>query len=398
MAEANAAKKSENPFAYTHGSYWEGSQMPFWIYTILAVFPLTGLLGLDHLVLHSPQTALAKFFMNILGLGIWYWYDVLQVVGDKEYVHKYGLSRPILGSTGLGYQTFREVVEEQKRDQPDLPPVKSTNTLVLFCLYMLTVLAPFGIANFVSGDTAGGFVKFFLTFSLFFFVVLIWNLFDGLSLLYNPTTLFEKGTNNIPPFTWLFEDYGKAWNIMKPSAVEAAKKVESEPKGSFFTRLIQPLLDFLGVSQLLGLVGAAKCAAEPVVNQAIQAAGIAKTAINSGAALAGTVPAVATQVGNQLQAFTDPSKLKNAAAGAAAVPVPVPVPPIAAAVPTMTGGGLASGALDSWVIIALGLLIGGGFALSAVRWLRNKHLEKNDKPVEPKSLSGDDTPPQPTSV
>jgi hypothetical protein len=380
------SKETKNPFSYTHGSYWEGSHFPFWIYALISVFPLTGFLGLDHLFIRSPQTALMKLLTNIFGLGIWYWYDVLQVVGDKDYVQKYGLSRPIVGSTGLAYQYFRDVVDEEKKDQPDLKPLESYSSLLLFVAYMATLFLPFGIANFISGDTTGGILKFLLTFSILFFIVLVWNLFDAITFLYKPTLLLEKGTNSIPPFSWLFGDYGQAWNIMKPSVVAEQKKAESQATGSVFTRLIQPILDFFGVSQLLGIVGAAKCAAEPVINQALQAASAAQTAAEGTMAIAGTIPQVATQVGNQLQAFTDPSKLKEAAgkAGAAAVPV-------------MAGGGL-DGALDSWILIAISILVAGGFAVAAVRSFRKQSLQKNDNPVEPQSFGRDDSPPQPGAL
>lgn len=47
-----------------------------------------GALGLDHLLLRSPTTAFAKVVLNILSLGLWYFYDVLQVLGEKENVMK----------------------------------------------------------------------------------------------------------------------------------------------------------------------------------------------------------------------------------------------------------------------------------------------------------------------
>lgn len=373
------SKETKNPFSYTHGAYWEGSQLPFWVYALISAFPLTGFLGIDHWILRSPQTAVLKLLVNIVGLGIWYWYDVLQVVGDKEYVQKYGLSRPVIGSTGLAYQYFRDVVDEDKKDQPDLKPLESSSPLLLFLAYIATIFIPFGVANFLSGDSTGGILKFLLTFSLLFFVVLVWNLVDAITLLYKPENLFQKGTNSIVPFSWMFGDYGQAWNIMKPSVVAEQKKKDSEATGSVFTRLIQPVLDFLGLSQLLGIVGAAKCAAEPVVNQALQAASAAQTAAQGTMAVAETIPKVATQVGNQLQAFTDPSKLKEA-------------------VGVMKGGGLDSGALDSWILISLGVLVAGGFAVAAVRSLRKQSLQKNDKPVESKSFGRDDAPPQPGTL
>lgn len=370
--------ENKNPFAYTHGSYWEGSQYPFWVHCILAV--TVGLVGLDHLFFHSPLTAFQKLLANIFGLGIWYFYDLIQLFGDKDYVQKYGLSRPITGSTGLAYQSFQEIVTEDKKNQANLPPVKSLSSTFLFVAYSLLIFVPFGVANFLSGDTTGGFIKLLLTFSIFFIVVLLWNVYDAVTLLYTPSTIFEKGTNFIPPFTSMFRDYGHAWNIMKPSVVAEQMKEASEPQGSIFTRIIRPIAEFFGLNVIMDMFGKAKCAVEPVIDQAQQAVAVAKTAAEGGMELASTVPKIATKVGEDMQAFTDPAKLKAAA---------------------MAGGGVAAASitdLDTWVLISLGVLVVGGFTLSAVRTLQKKSSKENERPLEPQSFAGNDAPPQPGDV
>ena len=62
---------------YTSGKFWGGTVVPFWVFMLFTAFPLTGLLGLDHLLFRSPSTALLQGITNIFTLGIWYIYDMV---------------------------------------------------------------------------------------------------------------------------------------------------------------------------------------------------------------------------------------------------------------------------------------------------------------------------------
>jgi hypothetical protein len=134
----------------------------------------------------------------------------------------------------------------------------------------------------------------------------------------------------------------------------------------------------VGLSTITQALGAAKCAAEPILNQGQKTVEAATSAATGVANLAATVPEVATKVAGKLEAFTDPEKLKAVAA--------------------MKGGGfLSSGELDSWFLLSIGVLLTSAVLLSSVRWLRNLQTQKkNDKP--PHSIERDDTPPQPNAL
>lgn len=396
MADKAAENSKKGPFHYTTGDYWEGSAYPFWFYMLLTILP-TGFFGIDHLLLHSPQTALQKTIVNFLTFGLWYFYDVVQVLSDRSYVDKYGLSRPILGPTGLGHKYFTGVVAPEKQEEPDLPVAESGRFSSLFLiLYLATIFIPFGIPNFIVGDTSGGVVKFIFTilfFGLFVPFVFISSLYELFVTISRPSDVFEKGVHMTLPFSWLIDPERFAPSLMKPSAIAAAESAASKPQGSILTRFIKPVLDLLGLSTIAEMLGAAKCAAEPVIQQGQQAVEAATTAGAGVAKLAGTIPEVATKVAGKLEAFTDPEKLK----AAAGVPNLPSVPPIPSA-PPMTGGGLLnSGELDSWFFLSIGVLLTTSVLLSGVRWLRNLQTQKkNDKP--PESIQRNDTPPQPNSV
>jgi hypothetical protein len=381
MADKASENSKKGPFYYTTGDYWEGSSFPFWVHMMLTLLP-TGFIGLDHLLLHSPQTALQKAIVNVFTLGFWYFYDIIQVFTDRSYVDTYGLSRPIVGPTGLGFKSFTGVVPPDQQSVPDLPPADSGRFSSLFlALYLLLIFVPFGIPNFIVGDTSGGVVKFIFTI-LFFglllpFVILssVYELFVTLS---KPADVYEKGVHMTLPFSWIINPERFAPNLMKPSAIAAAKSAESEPQGSILTRFIQPVLDMVGLTTITQALGAAKCAAEPILNQGQKTVEAATSAATGVANLAATVPEVATKVAGKLEAFTDPEKLK--------------------ALTAMKGGGfLSSGELDSWFLLSIGVLLTSALLLSSVRWLRNLQTQKkNDQP--PESIQRDDTPPQPNAL
>ena len=76
-------------FDYTQSKFWGG---PWYSYTTLRIIStLGGFFGLDHLWLRSPLSGFLKFIINILTLGLWYFYDLLQIFGEKESVMKNGL-------------------------------------------------------------------------------------------------------------------------------------------------------------------------------------------------------------------------------------------------------------------------------------------------------------------
>jgi len=76
-------------------------KIPVWLYRLIAIFPVTGMAGLDHYLLGSQQTAFAKFLVNLLTFGSWYVFDILQSL-DAEKVAEKGLDFPFYGGGAVG--------------------------------------------------------------------------------------------------------------------------------------------------------------------------------------------------------------------------------------------------------------------------------------------------------
>ena len=85
----NSEDKKRPIFAYTQSKAWGGPTSSFGSLAFLSIFPLTGLLGVDHLYLRSPMSALFKLIMNVITFGLWYFYDMAQILTERSLVEKY---------------------------------------------------------------------------------------------------------------------------------------------------------------------------------------------------------------------------------------------------------------------------------------------------------------------
>jgi len=68
----------------------------------LAFAVLGGFLGLDHLYLRSPSTAILKFFVNIFFYGAWWLFDALNAFFNRDIIKVFGVGIPGFGPYGIG--------------------------------------------------------------------------------------------------------------------------------------------------------------------------------------------------------------------------------------------------------------------------------------------------------
>ncbi len=78
-----------------------GTNIPLWLYRLLAIFPLSGMIALDHFALGSKYSAFAKSLLNVVTFGSWYVFDALQSLDGKRVTQK-GISIPFYGQTEIG--------------------------------------------------------------------------------------------------------------------------------------------------------------------------------------------------------------------------------------------------------------------------------------------------------
>jgi hypothetical protein len=377
----SAAAAEETPFFYTKGLYWSSSKWyPFWLLQLLTIMPLTGFFGLDHLFLRSPLTAIAKLIINLIGLGIWYWYDLLQVTLDRDTVKEFGMSIPIYGPTGIGSKQFLGPGEKAGPDS--IAPWR-------FMIYCLLTLLPFGLDFFAAGDFLGGGLRFMTTILFFLWPLgFLWGTYNMYRAWITPGDLLERGTYRIIPFSFFTDKYFSVKGTLAPGTVEETPvcrqkgviETVMEPVntvvGAATDIVLQPLKDIAAApgkaydATLVPLQIAVEQGLAPSITAGLKVAQLAPKAIAA-------VPAVAANVQNKISNASN-AALATAKTGAVA----------AAAASVMKGGSSSSSSVvsDGAVIFTLALLVFGGGFLYLVRSRTNNtngSSKENDAPPKP---------------
>jgi hypothetical protein len=217
---ANNEKSPNKPFFHlTQKEFWGGPNASYSITQFLSIFPLTGLLGLDHYYLRSPLSGLLKMIVNMLTFGMWYLYDAAQVVGEEELVRKNGLSYPLIGSLGLGAGIFTGGSNNSNQKGGGDNNKKSGSPL-MFLLYCICVLVPlpFALDHFIVGDTKGGIMKLIMNFGVGFpmiffggffliFFAIFWGLISVFRLYFQTEDVLNKGIVRVFPATIFMDKY-----------------------------------------------------------------------------------------------------------------------------------------------------------------------------------------------
>lgn len=210
------------PFEHTKGSSWGGSQISPLVLKVITV--LGGFLGLDHLLLRSPKTAIAKLITNIFTLGFWYFYDIIQVFKDTDFIQKYGYTIPGLGPVGLGAGLLHSPTTPQA---PEISP-----SPFYYLGYALMIAIPFGFSHFLAGDYYGGAAKFFLSYIIFTFLIgWVWAGYSTVNLIFNTPDILKNGTDRMFPATLVMDSHGPAPNLKMP---DLKPKTAEEQANSLF--------------------------------------------------------------------------------------------------------------------------------------------------------------------
>ena len=369
-------------FSYTKAPFWDNKPAySLWILQLLTILP-TGFFGIDHLFLRSPLTAFMKFFINIVTLGFWYVYDIIQVTADKETIQRVGLSIPFYGPAGIASGMF--LAPNETADPSTASPWR-------FMIYAFMTLLPFGLDYLLAGDFLGAALRFLLTASIIFIPLgFVWGCYNMYRTWINPEDLLTRGTYRCWPFNMFIDSYFPVGGVLGPGKPGGEDESACREKGLVET-FMGPVTAVTGavassvlapVKATLDGVAAIPAPIETAVREGLAPSITAGLKVGQLAPAAiSAIPNIASNVSNRLNAMT-PSTLNLVSRASAAAAI-------------QSGGGIAVGQFlpkrgvtsDAVLLFTLTLLVFGGAILTILR-----SREDDGK------ANKDDTPPNSGSI
>jgi hypothetical protein len=323
---------------------------------------------------------------------------MIQILGEKENVMKYGLSAPIVGPLGIGAGMFRD-------NDSSGPIAKSP---YMFLAYLVLLWVPFGFDLFVAGDSSAAIAKFLCYVIIILLpIAFIWGSVNVLYAVLMPKTLFTKGTYRMFPISWIMDSYGpsKLGPIDIPAGSgecgreglsNVASSFSSGILGAFtgfVTTILRSILNIIAPEFTIAAAAAGKAVEVVADTTQVVASAVGKTAETASK----TAVAVGDSAQQILKSATGP--IVSSASGIPSLGTDITkklgslTNPKALAALKQTGGGdLSSGSgIETIALLILFSVLLGGGTLMAVRRMNLTYSS-----VQKKNES--DTPPEPRSI
>ena len=177
-------------------SYWGGHpDKSYFTFVLLSV--LFGLLGVDHFYVRSFHTGILKLIVNLCTFGMWYIWDLLQIIGDGEKVRTTGLTAPFDWVCGIAKGVFIP--------QGQVQQFTSDKSYLLYA-FLAIFFGWFGLDKLYMGNVTQALAKGISVFSFFFtFFGLVWVLWDAVHALFMTRSIVNYGITPPLPYSFVFD-------------------------------------------------------------------------------------------------------------------------------------------------------------------------------------------------
>jgi len=187
---------------------WKHPDRNYFVFVILSV--LLGLLGVDHFYLRSFHTGMMKLIFNVFTLGMWHYWDLIQIVYDGKKIRKEGLTSPFDWICGIGRGVFME-----NNEKPKFVAEKSYLVYAALAIFFGFL----GADKFYMGDMWQGIAKVLSVFNIFLFLFgFLWVLWDSIHALFMTKSILENGISAPLPYSIFFREPidGKKFLVTHP--------------------------------------------------------------------------------------------------------------------------------------------------------------------------------------
>lgn len=242
-------------------------------YVFVALSFILGFFGVDHFYLRSFGTGTQKFLLNIVTLGFWYLYDIVQIMSDGATIRKEGLTSPLDWIRGIGRGTFMGGATHSggaaTQEKASAPQAKKSYLIYAFLAICLGWL---GLDKFYIGEGWQGLAKIFSCFNIFLFLFgWLWVAYDAFFAFFGTKSIMTDGIRPPLPYSFFFKtptspDMFKVRPQTAGDAADAAPMfplpaVPTIPIGAIYRDLVAPIVSDRLVSVLTPAAGAATATA-----------------------------------------------------------------------------------------------------------------------------------------
>jgi TM2 domain-containing membrane protein YozV len=219
---------------------WKGADRNFYVFAILSI--VFGFIGIDHFYLRSFGTGTQKAFMNFATLGLWYWWDLAQILTDGKRVRKEGLSSPFDWILGIGRGVFEPLPEIKFPDgsrfmegnQVGAGATYPAQKSYLVYAFLAIFFGWLGADKFYLGYFGQGVAKVLSCFNIFLFLFgWLWVIWDAVFAFFFTSDIMKHGITSPMPYSIFF-------NQPIPSSLFEMGHTPSENTGSFWDWLTCP--------------------------------------------------------------------------------------------------------------------------------------------------------------
>jgi TM2 domain-containing membrane protein YozV len=212
--ETNTSAEPVPTHHISDASVWKGADRNFYIFAVLSI--LFGFIGVDHFYLRSFGTGTQKAAMNFATLGLWYWWDLAQVLTDGHTVRSEGLSSPFDWIRGIGRGVFETVpMAPLSRGQGQsgggpvpsaAPPAPAQKSYLLYA-FLAVFFGWLGADKFYLGYFGQGLAKVLSCFNIFLFLFgWLWVVWDSVFAFFFTPDILKNGISPPMPFSIFFRD------------------------------------------------------------------------------------------------------------------------------------------------------------------------------------------------